>query len=173
MPSKRDTDYKDGEILCQVMMSVVRKESYGDSRGWRGSGNPPSWETLSRSCQKEPDVSEQPGPRSGWSWVGEGGVEGDEAEATRAGHWGTVQDFIRIRNLTLRELGNHWKGTGHGSNEIGLSEFNRVFVAAVWAQPLGGEKAETGAPGQAAAVVQGAMMETIPCCSWVDSDSLE
>lgn len=42
------------------------------------------------------------------------------------------------------------------------SSFNRVFVAAVWSAASRGRKAETGAPGQAAAVVQGAMMETIP-----------
>ena len=38
MPSKRDTDYKDGEILCQVMMSVVKRENGGDKGSQQGPG---------------------------------------------------------------------------------------------------------------------------------------
>ena len=49
-----------------------------------------------------------------------------------------------------------------GSDKDWRCIFRSVFLAAVWSAASRGRKAETGAPGQAAAVVQGAMMETIP-----------
>ena len=39
MLSKRLTDNKDGKILCQMVMSVVKKESDGDSGSLEGQGN--------------------------------------------------------------------------------------------------------------------------------------
>lgn len=39
MLSKRMTDNEDGKILCQMLMSVVKKETDGDSGGLEGQGN--------------------------------------------------------------------------------------------------------------------------------------
>lgn len=35
-----ETDSKNGKILCQVLMRVMKKGSDGDSEGGRGSGKP-------------------------------------------------------------------------------------------------------------------------------------
>ena len=68
-------------------------------------------------------------------------------------------------NLTLGELENHW-GIGHGSDVIGLKFEEDPWVCRV--ESGSSEiRAETEAPGQAAAVVQWAMVE------WVDRSSLE
>lgn len=39
MPSKKLTDNEDGKILCQMVMSVMKKESDGDSGSLEGQGN--------------------------------------------------------------------------------------------------------------------------------------
>ena len=92
-------------------------------------------------------------------------VEGDEAERP----WGQVMRSLvglyKNLNLTLGELENHW-GIGHGSDVIGLKFEEDPWVCRV--ESGSSEiRAETEAPGQAAAVVQWAMVE------WVDRSSLE
>ena len=119
-------------------------------------------ETLSRSCQKgawcvwvaaRTRVAEA-------EWVRGGEWKGMKQRGHAGRSWGTVQDFIRIR-IWLWESWETTEGLVMGAMRSD-SSFNRVFLAAVWSAASRGRKAETGAPGQAAAVVQGAMMETIP-----------
>ena len=80
---------KMGKILCQVMMSVVRKESDGDSRGWRGSGKHPGIRRpWAEAAKNEPGVFAQH-PRQGWlelsGWE-EGSRRGWSREAVGEGH---------------------------------------------------------------------------------------